>query len=395
MPVKQNKGLKIVIFNDQFLPHTQTFVYNDVLKLAEQNEVLVVCLRRTAEEKFPFDNLQQIAYPTGRWRKKIWWKLYQYNLSMNYYSRGFSKEFTRVIRAFDPDVIHCHFGVNGLLLLDNLLVKPIPPIVVNLHGYDVSELLKQSGIYRKRLARLFMNPRVFPIATSQALLDNLERYKINGREKGRVIYSGIDVDFFDPSIVERNSSGFTFIQVAGFREKKGHRYTIQAFHECLKSVEASHSRLVFIGSGELEPEMKKMCSRLGISNNVVFAGWRSTEEVRQFLANADVLLHHSVTADNGDMESSPIAISEAMAMELPVVVSHHGGIPEIVEHGINGFLVPERDVEEYGKRMLEIMSWNRLPENRRKILAHHTYERRIEELLELYRSSIETAATLR
>jgi glycosyltransferase involved in cell wall biosynthesis len=62
---------------------------------------------------------------------------------------------------------------------------------------------------------------------------------------------------------------------------------------------------------------------------------------------ADVFLHHSVTATDGDQEGIPTVVMEAMATGLVVITTKHAGIPEIVEDGYTGFLVPERDIDGY------------------------------------------------
>jgi len=83
---------------------------------------------------------------------------------------------------------------------------------------------------------------------------------------------------------------------------------------------------------------------------------------------AHAFLHHSVTAANGDTEGMPNAIMEAMAMELPVISTYHSGIPELVEDGVNGYLVQEKDVEAYAYRLSAIMTWPLQPANREKIM---------------------------
>jgi colanic acid/amylovoran biosynthesis glycosyltransferase len=77
---------------------------------------------------------------------------------------------------------------------------------------------------------------------------------------------------------------------------------------------------------------------------VLFQGRQGQEAVREGLAQADVLVAASVTAADGDEEGIPNVLKEAMASGMPVVGTRHAGIPELVEDGISGWLVPERDV---------------------------------------------------
>jgi colanic acid/amylovoran biosynthesis glycosyltransferase len=67
------------------------------------------------------------------------------------------------------------------------------------------------------------------------------------------------------------------------------------------------------------------------------------------------------------MEGIPNSLIEAMSMELPVVSTRHSGIPELVEETINGFLVEERDIDDFSQKMYDAVSLNRLPRNREKV----------------------------
>ena len=86
-------------------------------------------------------------------------------------------------------------------------------------------------------------------------------------------------------------------------------------------------------------------------------------------------------------EGIPNAIMEAMAMELPVISTWHAGIPELVEDGVNGYLIEERNVEAYAKRMLDILHWKRIPANRFKIIEKFSIESHYKELTNIYLNS--------
>jgi colanic acid/amylovoran biosynthesis glycosyltransferase len=85
------------------------------------------------------------------------------------------------------------------------------------------------------------------------------------------------------------------------------------------------------------------------------------------MKEASVFVHHSVTAGNGDMEGIPNALIEAMAMQLPVVSTWHSGIPELVEHEVNGYLVEERDISALADCLYLALDRGLLPHNREKL----------------------------
>ena len=105
---------------------------------------------------------------------------------------------------------------------------------------------------------------------------------------------------------------------------------------------------------------------------------------KKLLLEANAFVHHSITASNGDAEGLPNAIIEAMAMELPVISTWHAGIPELIEDGVNGYLVKEKDVDTYVKRMKDILEWKYQPKNREKIVSHFSNEVHCQSLIKIY-----------
>ncbi|MEL6592627.1 MAG: glycosyltransferase, partial [Bacteroidota bacterium] len=113
------------------------------------------------------------------------------------------------------------------------------------------------------------------------------------------------------------------------------------------------------------------------------------DQARSLLASAECFVHHSVTATNGDTEGIPNAIMEAMAMEVPVIATIHAGIPELVEDGVNGYLIKEKDVKAYTKAMHDILVWPRKPENREKVLSAFERKQHARSLAQIYQQAVQ------
>jgi len=387
--------MKILLYTHTFAPHTETFVYNDVVGLNQRHNIRVACLERRNIEKFPFDHTIVLPYQRSWLAQKCWNKLYQFELSMNHFNRRFADALREQIEGFQPDVIHCHFGPEAIRLTDNLKNLSIP-IVANFHGYDASSLLKKSKIYRRKLKALFAKPYVFPTGTSQSLFDYLAAYGISSKHS-RVIYSGIQTEAFQRRTLSLPSAPpFHFVQVSGFRSKKGHVYTLRAFQKFLKDTGEESARMFFVGGGTEEMQrVQELCIQLGISKQVVFTNWKSPSEVKQLLEQSHCFWHPSITPDNGDKESTTVAIMEAMAMELPIVATLHSGIPELVQNGVHGILVEEKNVDQYAKAMHDIKNWGLQPQNRQHIIENFSHERRLEELYGFYKYAIiKTVSTI-
>jgi len=132
-------------------------------------------------------------------------------------------------------------------------------------------------------------------------------------------------------------------------EKKGIGYVLDAVRRLIDSGIAVEYELA--GEGPLRERLEAEGHRLGIGQRVRFLGWQSQQQVREALDRADLLVAASVTADNADEEGIPNVLKEAMAIGVPVLSTRHGGIPELVEDGVSGILVPERDAEALAREL--------------------------------------------
>ncbi len=124
-------------------------------------------------------------------------------------------------------------------------------------------------------------------------------------------------------------------------EKKGIRYAIDA----LANFRSSGRDVVFdvVGDGILRDQLMKQASELGVSDYVRYHGALSSDAVGRILRGGHLFVAPSVTAASGDQDAATNSGKEAMATGLPVVVTRHGGMPEMVSDGVTGFLVPEQD----------------------------------------------------
>ena len=108
------------------------------------------------------------------------------------------------------------------------------------------------------------------------------------------------------------------------------------------------------GDGELRPALVALARELGLETSVHFTGFLAPEELRQLYYEAHLFVHPSETAKDGNQEGVPNSLLEAMASGLPVVATRHGGIPEAVDHQVNGILVDERSPEQVAAALLEL-----------------------------------------
>ena len=171
--------------------------------------------------------------------------------------------------------------------------------------------------------------------------------------KTDVIYSGVGLERFRPIprdrelLVRHGISERTPVvgTVARFSKEKGHTYLLQAFSRVIKKV--PDAVLMLVGDGPLMNPMESLAAELGISDRVIFTGFR--REMPQYLSLLDVFALASTR------ESFPLAAREAMAAGKPVVATRVGGCSEVVRDGETGFLVPAMNPERLADAILELL----------------------------------------
>lgn len=149
-------------------------------------------------------------------------------------------------------------------------------------------------------------------------------------------------------VADPANAGPRFVMVGRLVPKKA-LISLRAFARVAElNADAS---LDVIGDGPLSQECKDFCSASGLGGQVHFHGAAPHAQVFETMLQARCFIQHSVTAEDGDREGTPVGVIEAMGIGLPVVATRHGGIPDVIDDGVTGSLVDERDEE----RMFEFM----------------------------------------
>ncbi|MEE9302856.1 MAG: glycosyltransferase, partial [Thiotrichaceae bacterium] len=207
---------------------------------------------------------------------------------------------------------------------------------------------------------------------------------------------GIDCEQFSfQSRSRKNGESTIFISVARLVEKKGLEYAIKAFSRLrFSSQENFNFQYRIIGDGPLLESLQQLVTDENLGEYVLFLGSKTSEEVAFELGCAHIFLAPSVTASDGDMEGIPTVLMEAMATGLPVISTYHSGIPELVEDGVSGVLVKERDIPGLATAIehlsTDIENWSRMGEaGREKVLCDFNIEKLNVRLDRLFRLLLE------
>jgi len=254
----------------------------------------------------------------------------------------------RHLRRWNADLLHCHMPLAGAVgrLAGRLAGVPVV--------YTEHNKMERFHPFTRRLNIATWRFQAQAIAVSDDVADSI-RSHTNTAVPLSVVLNGVDVDRFnrsatDDSAVRRLLGIPAHAPVVGtvavFRVQKRLDDWLRAAALLRESHSSAH--FIVVGDGPLREEVVTLARKLDLEGAVHFPGLQ--EDVRPYLAAMDVYMMSSI------FEGLPIALLEAMAMKCPPVCTAVGGIPEIVKHGENGFLVEPRQPEALAAAVAGLLS---------------------------------------
>jgi len=266
------------------------------------------------------------------------------------YTLALASKMAEVARMKELQVLHVHYAIPFAAAA--LLAKQIVPeldlkIVTTLHGTDIT-LVGKNPSFRPMTSLTIENCDAITAVSYYLKEETYREFKV--KRDIDVIYNFIDPDRHSSSIPEcvpplQCPEIFTLMHISNFRPIKRVGDVIRIFARFL---EKKNARLVMVGDGPDAGMACQLATELGVADRVKFVG--VVDDVASILQAANVLLLPS------ESESFGLVALEAMASGVPVVASNVGGIPEVVEHGVTGFLAPVGDVDKMAQYALKILS---------------------------------------
>ncbi len=273
---------------------------------------------------------------------RAWWRALRGNLrSPKFLSRAlivvpqaawFAQEMQRIGVAH----VHAHWATHPALAAYVVHLLTGLPYSITAHAHDI--YVERPMLDEKIRAASFV---VTISDYNRRLLESW--YGSLAAAKTHVIHCGIDTTVFQPRPKRPRAEVFTIVCVATLRDYKGHPYLIEACAH-LKAQQIPF-RCLLIGDGEERAAIEALIARHGLEQDVILLGQQPRHQVSAILRSADVMVLPSVRTASGKQEGIPVALMEALASELPVVATAISGIPELIEDGQTGLLVPERDAQ--------------------------------------------------
>ncbi len=255
------------------------------------------------------------------------------------------QSFSDSLATNKPDCILAEYGPTAAASLKVIKQLNIP-LVVHFHGYDATANWAITQ-YRKKYVDVFGYANAV-IAVSKKMKQDLVNLGCPG-EKIFLNYYGPNDLFFN---VTSSLNSLNFVSIGRFVDKKAPYLTIAAFKNVVEKF--SSAELTMIGEGSLLNTCKNLARLWNLEKNIVFRGAQSTPEILESFKSCRAFVQHSITADDGDSEGTPVAILEAMAAGIPVISTVHAGIPDVVINGETGLLVKEKDVKGMADNMIRM-----------------------------------------
>jgi len=249
------------------------------------------------------------------------------------------------------DILHVHYAIphatTAYLAREMLRGTRTLRVITTLHGTDITLVGQESSFYG--ITRFSIEQSDAVTAVSSFLRD--ETYRAFGCVSCdvRVIPNFVNLEVYRPATGARTEAlapadHKLITHISNFREVKRVKDVIRVFARIRRAMPAT---MLMVGDGPDRPEAEKEAEELGVTGEVRFLGRFDTVET--LLQATDLFLLPSQT------ESFGLAALEAMACGAPVVASRAGGLPEVVDDGINGILEPVGSVEAMGRRAVELL----------------------------------------
>jgi glycosyltransferase involved in cell wall biosynthesis/GT2 family glycosyltransferase len=395
------KGVRrLLVMTDNFPARSETFVLAELRELRRlgfgiriESSARPKLIERAAQREFSVAYLEDdptllklgsLAWLVGRhplrsiadlrqrrrWRREeAVWPL-----------RALAPAARRAARAGEAQ-IHVHFAAGAALNALRIGRLLAIPYSLTAHAYD---------IYREpRNLPEKLRAAAFVTSGCDYTVRHLRELGGDGAAVHRIVMG------IDPAALRRSRpypGGGTVVGVGRLIEKKGFEYLVEAAG--LLGSASPLKGVVIVGDGPRRAALRELISRHGLERVVELAGWRDPAAVGELLEGADLLAMPCVVAADGDRDSMPVAVKEAMAMEVPVVASDEVGLPELVRPPW-GRLVPPRDAKALAAAIAELLA---LPSEERvamgragraHVIEHANVERETAKLAALLQGTTE------
>ncbi|MEW5804402.1 MAG: glycosyltransferase [bacterium] len=286
------------------------------------------------------------------------------------------RQLRRIIADLKPAILHAHYITSYGLL--GALTR-FYPFVGSLWGSDVFEFPNRSPFHRMMI-KFVLSRCDYLCATSWALKNEAEKYT---KKEITLTPFGVDCQKLKPVLPGNCDDAFCIGTIKSLEDCYGIDILIDAFGVLVNRNRGKKLKLMIVGEGSLRKTLEEMAKNLGLADKVKFIGKVEHSLVPAYLNQIDVFVALS------RRESFGVAVLEASACGIPVVVSNVGGLPEVVEDGHTGIIVPPDDRNAAAIALEKIMLNSQLRLNlgaagREFVLKKYDWNSNVTQMVKLY-----------
>jgi glycosyltransferase involved in cell wall biosynthesis len=284
----------------------------------------------------------------------------------------------RAIQSFNPAIVHAHYATSYGLLGK---LSQFQPLIISVWGSDVFEF-PQSSFLHKYLLKSNLAAACRILSTSHVMAEETRKYLAPGKVV-EITPFGIDLVQFYPSEVNKGPE-ITIGTIKALMGVYGIDTLLRAFCLLQQRLPDILVKLVIVGDGEDREKLIGLAKTMKINASVEFVGKIDHQKVPETLNSFDIF------AALSNHESFGVAVIEASACELPVVVSNAGGLPEVVENGVTGIVVPKRDAEKAAEALEKLVLDSELRKEmgeagRKRIEKLYDWKNNVKQMIDIYK----------
>ena len=341
------KGLDIYLFGLSFYNRD---LYDENVKISSLNTSLEI-------KNKPFGSYSKIIYLTAL------------------------RSLKKIIREFKPDLIHSHFASSFGLI--GALSK-FHPFIISVWGTDIYNFPSRGFIHRK-IIEYNLSKADKILSTSKVMA--VQTRKFTDKEV-EVTPFGVDINKFKPIRVNSifNDGNLVIGTIKTLETKYGIEYLIKAFKLVKDKLRDMKLKLLIVGGGSLLDELKHLTKELKLEKDTIFTGFIVPDKIPGYHNMLDIFVSLSIE----DSESFGVAVIEASACEKPVVVSRVGGLPEVVENNVTGFIVEKENIKETAEAIMKLIEDKKLREKmgktgRERVTKYFNWDKNVKQMIYIYK----------
>jgi 1,2-diacylglycerol 3-alpha-glucosyltransferase len=377
--------MKVALFTDSYLP-TIDGVVNAVLTIKEG-------LKERGHEVLIFAPEHE---DSPREENTVYCKARKFKMYPGYRLASFLPRNVKLLKEFNPDVIHTH-GIGGMALKTLWLSKDLKiPTVLTFHTMVTDVVGQYSPLslnaeFLNHLLKVYLRNIIqrfdIIIVPSAPILSEVEEIAPNIKHV-EIVPTGVDCKKFSPDVDFSRirdkwnlDSNRIILSVGRMAEEKKLEVIIKALP--LVKNEVPDVKLILVGVGPALDKYKELVRSQGLDGDVVFTGFVSDDELPQYYASCNVF------ATASKFETQGLVILEALASGKPVAGANFRAIPEFVMDSKTGYLFEPDDVDSCGQALVKCLTSDpSFSKNAREIAKRHSVESSIEKLIGVYEDLI-------